>query len=387
MLLVVFGVALGASLFSLLLILPLPIPITSPVYRYLGIQKPRIIGFLPYFLSYRATNNYNPYINVLTYFSVTIDEHGHVITLAAPNQEEPDWHDLHTKDIQQKLASAKNNGAILSLAITGQSEATISALIKNPQQSAKNLLQDLAPLISTYGFSDINIDLESFVKATTQDQTQFTAFIKTLSRALHKQNITVTVDIAPIAFIHPTVIDPLRVAQVSDFVLLMTYDFSTVLSGNTGPIAPLGGMGIENEFDVTKAVAIAKQEIDPAKIILGIPLYGYEWDSLSNVPHAATIPNTGQAASNRRMLQTFNTSCTTCITAKDPLAKETIFIFQDKAGDPYYHQVFLFTQQDFSDRITFTVKNNLAGVGLWALGYEGNTLLQPLNLYKSSFSL
>ena len=386
----IFGILAGSILgFLVFLTLPyLSLPINSPLLLTLGIKKPHIIGFLPYFLFSRANHNYDSYLTTLTYFGFSIASDGHVIKLTNATQEDPGWHDLQTTAVQKKLLDAKNNNVALSLTVIQQDEASIAALLSNPKENANNLLSDVIPVMKKYGFSDMNIDIESFENADSKKEQQFITFVQTIKQGLQKQNIgTVTLDIAPIAFIKPYLIDPIKVGKIVDYMLVMAYDYHTVVSSNTGPIAPLFGAKKETEYDVATGVAIAKKEIDPQKIILGIPLYGYEWDSLSNIPGSATIPNTGQTASNRRIMNTFISSCTTCIRKENILAQEPDFIYQEKKGDPYFHQAFVFDTNAFAKRITYAQENNFAGVALWALGYEGNTLLIPAASYKESFKL
>jgi len=386
----IFGIIIGGcSGFLAFLILPyIPLPVNSPLLSAIGIEKPRIIGFLPYFLTSRATNNYNPYITTLSYFALTIDTDGHIVKLTNPQQEDPGWYDLQTATVQKKLTNAKNNNVTLSLTVGQQDEASISALLSDPVTHANNLLSDVIPVMKKYGFSDLNIDIESFQNADAKKEQQFITFVQTIKQGLQKQNMgTVTLDISPEAFIKPYLIDPVKVGKIVDYMLVMAYDYHTVLSSNTGPIAPLSGAGKETEYDVTTTINIAKREIDPKKIILGMPLYGYEWDSLSNIPGSATIPDTGVTASNRRITDVFIPSCTTCVVKEDYLAQEPDYIFQDKKGDPYFHQAFLFNTNAYAKRITFAKDNNFAGVALWALGYEGNTLLTPTTSYKNSFNL
>ncbi len=383
---VAFAIGIIAG-FGILLILPfMPLPVNNPLLRAVGIKKQQIVGFLPYFLAYRATHDYNPSITTLTYFGFTVNNDGHIVKLINPHQEDSGWYDLKTKQIQQKLKDAKANNIVLSVSVVQANEASISALIASPTKHALNLVSDLLPVMDQYHFEDVNVDIESFKTATASDSSRFTTFIKTFTEAIHKKNgATVTFDIAPIAFIKQTAINPIEIGEIVDYVLVMGYDFHTATSSNTGPIAPLYGEGISNEFDISHAITLAKQEISSEKLILALPLYGYEWDSLSSTPAAATIPDTGQTASNRRIMQTFTTSCQTCLVIEDPLSQEKDFIYQEKKGDAYYHHAFLFDKNSFAKRLTFAQNQKLAGVGLWALGYEGDTILLPLTSYKGLY--
>ncbi len=390
-LIALFGLVIGGvgGFLFLLLELPyLPLPVNSPLFAKVGIEKPRIVAFLPYFLTSRADKNYSQYITTLAYFGFTVDTDGHVLKLTNPQQEDPGWHDVQTPQLQKILTDAKNNHVILSLTVIQQDEKNISTLLDDPKNHANNLLADIIPVMKKYGFTDLNIDIESFQNSDAKKEDQFVTFVQTLTQGIQKQKLgTVTLDIAPIAFIKPYLVDPVKIGKIVDYMFVMAYDYHSVLSSNTGAIAPLYGGGQETEYDVNTTMNIAKKEIDPQKIIFGMPLYGYQWDSLSSEPGSATIPNTGQTASNRRIMTTFVPSCTTCVIKDDSLAEESDYIFQEKKGDPYFHQAFLFNTNYMNKRITYAQENNFAGVGLWALGYEGNTILNPLAAYKQTFRL
>lgn len=383
------GVTVGIFLgFGLFLLTPyLPLSFNNSFFLDLGIDKPQIIGFLPYWLVSKTRNNYNAEITTLDYFSLTISSDGHIVKLTNPQQEDPGWYDLQTTQVEKKFQEAKDNHVILSLTVSQADEATITTLIKNPNKSALNLLSDVIPVMKKYNFSNLNVDIESFKDTDTKSRGQFLTFLKIIKNELKKYNYTLTVDIAPIAFIRYQLIDPVKTGEIADYMFIMGYDYHTVLSSNTGPIAPLSGINKETEFDVLTALYLAKSEIDPKKIIFGIPLYGYQWDSLSSNLGSATIPDTGETASNRRIESIFTSLCATCVIKQDFLADEPDFIYQDKKGDTYFHQAFLLDTNSFAKRILVAKENNFAGVGLWALGYEGDSLLKSLASYKSSFIL
>lgn len=380
---IAFGLLLGCLLYVGFHFLPLPA--NSPVFSVLGISKPRLVGFLPYWLTARATNNYNPSLTTLTYFGFTIGPDGHVVKLTNPQEEDPGWYDLSTKAVQTKLDDAKSHNLILSLAVISEDEDTISSILKTPKQSASNLLNDILPVMKKYGFSDVNVDIESFTKADNATQSAFTTFVQTVKTGLAGK-ATVTVDIAPIMFVRHDALDPVAIGNIADYVVLMGYDFHTVISSNVGAVAPWNGIGSQTEYDVATALSLATKEIDPKKIILGTPLYGYEWDTLSSNDAAATIPNTGQTASNRRIETTFAQNCPTCISATNSLSQETRYVWQENKTDPYVHQAYVFDEHALAFRVVMTQQNKLAGLAVWALGYEGNSILTPLSVYKSAFA-
>lgn len=383
---ILFGLCLGigsgfllflslssASLFS-----------TNSLLAPFGMYKPQVVGFLPHYLLEKSKENYNPYLTTLNYFALMIGTDGQLVTQINPSEEEPALAALKTNAVQKRLQIARQKNLILSLAVEQQNEASISALLSNPQKHAKNLLTDIIPLMKKYGFTDLNVDIESSELSDAKKKQQFLIFVQTITDELHKQHIgTVTVDIAPIDFVKNHLINPVKIGAIVDYVIIMGYDYHSMFSSTTGAIAPIGGQGKEIEYDVATTLAIAKKEIPPEKIIFGLPLYGYEWSTLQNFKGSATIPNTWVTSSNRHMSK-FIISCTLCTVREDALAQEPQYVFQDNKDDPYFHQAFVFDTKAFNQRLLLARDDKFAGVALWALGYEGDTMLQPLTTYKET---
>jgi len=376
----VIGIFFG--FFILLFIANLPLNFGSQLYKTLGIKKPQIIGFQPFWLLQKADRPYEKYINTLTYFSLTLDTDGTIVKLVNPQEEEPGWTTLKSDRLQEKLQQAKKNNLKLSLLIHNSNEASISALLKEPEKHAQNLVGDAAPIMQKYGFTDLNLDIESFEVASESAQQQYTAFVKEVKNGVDKNNLgTLTVEVPPISLVQPRLINVEEIAKIADSIVLMAYDFHYIYSYIAGPVAPIGGADTVREFDVTTVLKEVLNVVPPEKIILGIPLYGYEWETISNKPGAPTIPGGSATASNRRIAELL-ASCNNCTKAYDEQAKQPYVIFQD--GD-YFHQIYYEDEQSLEEKLKLAKEHKIAGVALWALGYEGENLLEPLKAYKKLF--
>jgi spore germination protein YaaH len=167
--------------------------------------------------------------------------------------------------------------------------------------------------------------------------------------------------------------------KIANNVVLMAYDYHSTSSFVTGPVAPLSGAGILSEYDVTSAVEKTLDLIPAIKLILGIPLYGYGWESLSQTPRSAIIPNTGLAVSNRTA-EDLLSSCADCSVALDSQANEKyISSYQSDVND--YKTIFYPDIDSTQAKINLSNKLELNGLALWALGYEGSSILNPLQKY------
>ena len=89
------------------------------------------------------------------------------------------------------------------------------------------------------------------------------------------------------------------------------------------------------------------------------------------------IPSTGLIISNKRA-EEFLQDCDLCKTEFDSIDREMNVIYPDvRTG--FYHQIFYPGIESMSSKLALADKYNLSGVALWALGYEGKSILQPLS--------
>jgi len=345
------------------------------------LPKKQIIGFLPYWLLEQAKNNYADSLTTLTYFGLNVDGDGHIIKQITPQQDDPGWYALNSGKLDPFLKNAKGNNIKLSLLISGGDAGAINTLVSNPAQHADTLISEIKPLMKQYGFNDLNLDIEYRVTSSSVTETHFTQFVEEIKQQLIKQKLgTLTIEISPNDVIKNNLINTKALASIIDTMILMAYDYHSQGSYVTGPVAPLSGAGVDSESDVTTAVEKALQTIPSGKLILGMPLYGYEWETLNTAVRSAVIPGTGALASDNRM-ESFVPSCATCSAFFDTEAQEEFIVYKD-SDTGTIHQIYFPNQNSIKAKVDFSNKEKLGGVALWALGYEGDTMLHPLKNYK-----
>jgi len=119
-------------------------------------------------------------------------------------------------------------------------------------------------------YSGIVVDIEN---TSPSDRTYYTEFIARLSDALHSKGYKVYAVVGPKEKDIPKSLwvrafDYKALGRYSDFVILMTYN-QHWRGGPPGPCAAL------DWFE--SCVKYAVECIPPEKVIVGIPLYGYDW--------------------------------------------------------------------------------------------------------------
>ena len=347
-------------------------------------RQVKVVGFVPYWLLDKPSIGSAP-ITQLSYFSLTLDSDGTVKRQVNAQEEEPGWTAFtRNQSLTNILANAKNQKKGLSLTVFSGNQATIESLITNPERNADNLVADVVPIMQRGGFSDLNLDVESIVSASPSAQANFTRFVARIKKGLSASgSATLTLDLQPISLFQPYLSDPLALGQIVDYIVLMTYDFHFPGSVLAGPVAPMGGAGSTRVFDVQSSLNAALKEIPRTKILLGIPLYGYEWQTIDGRPDAPTIPGTGFLASDSRVAQVID-SCTNCTKGLDQVAQEPYLFYPEST---HFHEIYYEDNQSIQAKIDLAKNTGIGGVALWAIGYENNSDFTPLKNYLGSISL
>jgi spore germination protein len=148
-------------------------------------------------------------------------------------------------------------------------QPVITNILYVPRIRAQHVAAIVA-LVERQHYAGIDIDYEDL---GARDRGAFTAFITQLAAALHAKGKVLSVDL----FAKPDNrgYDQRNLAQdyhaigaVADQVRLMAYEYHWSTSA-PGPIAPISW--------VRAVLSYAKTQIPAKKIILGVPLYGYDW--------------------------------------------------------------------------------------------------------------
>ncbi len=346
--------------------------------RQIKPNQKQVIGFLPFWLIDKAKTDYSGYITQLSYFNVTIDSDGTIQKFTGPGESDPGWHSLFTGKVDGFLEDQKSKGIELSLTVFSGDDKKIDSFLEDPIKSADNLVADLAPILSQYGFKDLNLDIEKVADATPDQRQRYSDFVRQIRTKLDP-NIKITVDVVATSFVKDTnLCDPKALAEIADYIVLMGYDFHNPGSSVTGPVAPQSGAGIVSEFDIESAVQAARTLMPPQKLILAVPLYGYSWETIEDFPRAAVMPGSAYSISSRSVAELLQSEeCSNCSPKFDETDSENYIIYPNTETG-LFHQVFYPDKRSTQIKADFAKSQNLGGMALWALGYEDNEILEPL---------
>jgi spore germination protein len=223
----------------------------------------------------------------------------------------------------------------------------MARMLHSPELMARQI-DEIVRLVEANHYAGIDIDYEQLRAGDRQD---FTTFCDGLASALHARGKLLSV--ALFAKTSDAGSSPTNVAQdyhaigeAADQVRLMGYDYHWARSA-PGPIAPLGWLR-----DVLR---YAKTQIPADKIVLGVPLYGYDWSA----GHGTAIS----------WLQALRLSRGYHAAPRyDTRVQAPWFSYTDAEGRK--HTVWF--ENAASSRAKFGVAQGagIAGVYLWMFGYE-----------------
>lgn len=182
----------------------------------------------------------------------------------------------------------------------------------------------------------------------------FLAFLESLRATLHDRGLLLTIAIpAKRSEWEAPGYDFAGIGRLCDSITLMTYD-EHYSGGSPGPIASLPWM--------TQALDYAIRYIPNEKLLLGIPVYGYDWSSeptrlvpMRDIPELIT-------QTNARLL------------------------WSDQAVEPYFyywkgrvkHTVWYESELSTKIRLGFIKSYRLRGIAIWRLGYETSRFWQEV---------
>lgn len=354
------------------------VPILSPIneqsiFRFLNNQEPAtssgkiVYGFLPYWTMNSA--EIQPELTHLGYFALDIMPNGAIRTRTSDGNAEPGYVRLGTDDWFTIL---ETHGGKTDLVFTQFNNDDIVAFVTNPQSHAR-FIESLDNLLLAYPITGVNIDIEYSGKVTDNVRNGLTTFMQTLQTHLKNryQDIELSIDVYAGAGTGRTIWDIPALEPHTDYFVVMAYDFHRRQSALAGPVAPLFGGKEYWDTDISAQLQAFLKNVPSEKILLGVPFYGYEWQTTSRDSQAHTFPNTGATATFNRVQSLLEEKELYKVEEHWNEAALSPYISYEKDGNIYV--VYYENSRSLSYKLDFVNQLDLAGIAIWALGYEGDS--------------
>ncbi len=331
-----------------------------------------VFGFAPYWTIDKLDNVDFSILTTVAYFGISVDHEGNLI-------EDTGYSSFHSQQAAELFKKAHLHGTRVVLTLMQMENNSIVNFLDNPQAQVSAIEQAVGQ-VKNRGIDGINVDFEYNGNPGFQYQEKFSMFVKNLTRRMHEviPFSKVTVSVYAASAKDPKLYNIEQLSQVSDGIFMMAYDFSTPASDTAIPTAPLYGYK-EGKYwyDIATAVEDFLKLMPSHKLILGLPWYGYNFAVYQPEVKSETLPYYWWAGQS--VAQTYTDG-------KDAITPDMPGISDYKSGWDIHGQVgwkayflantqtwrmvFLDDAKSLQIKYDFAKNKNLAGVGIWALGFD-----------------
>ena len=301
-----------------------------------------VIGYLPYWEYDEYPDLDYSLLTQINFFSAELSDYGDILN-------DHNWENLYF------IEFAQSHGVKVKLCATLFGQESLSTLLSN-YFYRQNAINNLLDLVVSAGADGIDIDFELL---PTDQRENLVLFMQELSFAFHTEMENPIITMATPAIDWSNAWDYESLAEITDGLFIMGYNYFYSGSSNAGPVAPLGGYFYDIEYTVNDYLDKTNNQAD--KLILGLPYYGYDWPVLNNLINSETI---GYGA------------------ARTFAASKNLSELYGDYGDAQSNSVWLSYYENqwqqcwYDDNLSLSAKyefakeKDLQGVGIWALGYD-----------------
>lgn len=267
----------------------------------------------------------------------------------------PDGNLIPIKD-DKALSATQKAGATPMMVVTNFTEGNFSPDVAHKiftnKAASKRFIKQVIQTMKAKGYKALNIDFEHIRE---EDRDLYNGFLETILPQVQKAGFTASTALAPKTNDEQSgpwhgAHDYKRHGELADFVILMTYEWGW--SGGP-PMAVSPIPQVRNVIDY--AVSVIPRE----KIVMGAPLYGYDW----------TLPYQKGGKFAKRIAPQ---------EAAELAVKEGAAIkFDNEAQAPYFkyrddnnkeHVVWYENEQSVQAKFNLVKEYRLRGIAYWVLG-------------------
>lgn len=327
-----------------------------------GLEK-IVFGYHPFWGGSKYLNYQWDLLSDLSYFSYEVDP-------ATGNASS--MHDWLTSPA---IDSAFANGTRVHLCVTlfsGQS------LFFNNPVARETLTNNLINLVIQRGAHGVSLDFEA---VPTSQGDNMLAYIGEFATAFHDSIPDGILSIAMPAVDWGGIFDVEVLNQYIDLYMIMGYDYYWNSSSQAGPVDPHYSMTSGYNYSVSRTISYYQSQGMPLdKMLIGVPYYSREWATASGTAPSST---TGHGVAKTWSYIQNNTSgnYSSANHKREPNSFGPYFAYENDG----WHQCFVNDVHSLSRRYKMVNSRGIAGIGIWALGYD-NGYIDLWQLIGESFA-
>lgn len=327
---------------------------------YSGLPKKEVFGFFPYWMLGVAPEVNIDVYSTIAIFGLTSDGKGNIITSSTTGTGDEGWNMWNSKELDQFIARAKKKRIKMVLTIKSFNNEDIESLVQSDEAQRK-FISNAIQLVSLKDLDGVNIDFEYTGTPPEAATFGFTRLIANLNSELKRQvpEAHLSLDTYLKSGGQRDLFDVQLLQDYVDAIVVMGYDVHTP-NGVPGPVSPM-----EGENGILGFMQSYLERVSPSKLILAVPYYGYDWPIVGpeSAENSSRILSYAEIANN---------------------STADSILWNEQTQTPYYQykdfetgtprEVHFENARSLGVKYDYVKRKNLQGIGVWAMGYEGNTL-------------
>lgn len=333
----------------------LPIATHTPTAT---IQKMMRLGYYtPDRYSFEAVSLYAPWLTAVSADIYAVDADGQIV-----GSDEFEVVDLaHSLGLDVYLCISNYNS---SESVSDFDPALARAAMIDHRD---RLIPALVNLAVDQSYDGINIDFESLAMTGNleADRSALSDFMRLLAQQAHRANLKLIISTPA-----KTADDPFNdwnypfdlaaLGEQVDYIQYMTYDEH----------GPWGDPGPVSGYDWVKdSIEFAASQTDPAKILIGLPAYGYDWVVDEN---GAPSPEITASSFGWNRVAKMSASAN-AQPGWDEAARSPYLTY---SADGLQHLAWFENTESVSAKVSLIMEYHLGGLSVWSLGQEDETFWQ-----------
>jgi len=361
-----------------------PFSKNSDIFSFLTPHKKpkyRVYGYLPYWSLDSAKYIQYDKLTDIAYFGLYINPDGTFKEKVLDDEGyeilEPGYKNWkENKTVDEIISNAKKNGVRVALTVIAHDDEDNDTFL-NCRECWSVLMENVKKELKNKGLSDVNLNFEYAEYTDDKMALKFTEFVKYVNDELDKSfsDSFLVVSAFADSAVKPRISSSLlELGRNSDGIFIMAYDFHRPTSDQAGPVAPIDGTYANSDYDINTMLKDFLSKISPNKLIMGIPYYGYNWVVENEDRYAKRIEGNEERG--------YSESLVYDKILRDLEELDIEPLWDENAQVPFYsytspstgsiRQVYYENEDSLRIKYQITKNNSLAGIGIWALGYDGD---------------
>lgn len=279
----------------------------------------------------------------------------------SPTSEGINQQDAGYLRLEQFMASVpKGKNTYLTVRMLDD-KASFAILKDSAKQSS--IIFETIDLAKTHNFDGIVLDLELSALPFDSLIQQINTFVKELSLATKKENMTLSMTLYGDTFYRIRPFDVKTLAGSVDQVMIMAYDLHKA-NGNPGPNFPLSGKETYG-YDYSQLTNQFSAAMPPEKLTVIFGLFGYDWQ----VDEKGISQKIGKARSMIEMQEQIVAKCKMlqCVKKRDSTSGEMMVKYVDEDGKR--HSVWYEDMESVVAKQNFLKTKGITNFSYWAWPY------------------